>query len=85
MKDKKEKSAKDSSRSRRSSDGKDAELKPTKKLLSFTRSKKKSTQELESLKLPDLSEFRDLIEDGDDLKPLEDGETLAHLLREAYT
>ena len=76
MKDKKEKKVKESSRSRKSEDGKDVELKPTKKLLSFTRSKKKNTQELESLKLPDLSEYRDLIEDGDDMKRLEDGEPL---------
>ncbi len=73
MKDKKEKKEKKLKDSGKSESPKDSELKPTKKLLSFTRSKKpKKTQESESLKLPDFNEYRDLIEDGDDLVP-EDG------------
>jgi len=86
MKDKKEKKSKESSSSRKSEDGRDAELKPTKKLLSFTRSKKpsKKTQEAESLKVPDFNDYRDLIEDSDDGVP-ESGEPVTFFFSPCHT
>jgi hypothetical protein len=69
MKEKKEKNPKESRSRKTSEDDKDGELKPSRKLLSFTRTKKpsKKIQEAESLKIPDFDEYRDLIEDSDDV------------------